>query len=98
MTLHLDSNRVCIEIQHLDWARELKEEVIQEIAGSATLLDFAPGAVVIEVDAEINSVYFVVVGRLEGKLFDRIGKEIHSDSFQRGSVVGLFSMLLSDRS
>src|SRR5262249_30706227 len=30
--------------------------------------------------------------------FDRLGKEIHRDTFRRGSVVGLFSMLLPDRS
>jgi predicted acylesterase/phospholipase RssA/CRP-like cAMP-binding protein len=96
--MNLDQQRLCIELQHLDWARHLKEEVIQDIAASAKLLEFQAGQVVIELDSEINSVYFVVAGRLEGALFDRLGKEIHRDTLQRGSVVGLFSVLLPDRS
>jgi predicted acylesterase/phospholipase RssA/CRP-like cAMP-binding protein len=96
--MDLDPNRLRIELKHLDWARELKEEVIEDIAASAKLMEFKPGQVVIELDSEINSVYFVVEGRLEGALFDRLGKQIHSDTLQRGSVVGLFSMLLPDRS
>jgi hypothetical protein len=47
-------------------------------------MEFQAGQVVIEVDSEINSVYFVAAGRLEGALFDRVGKEILSDTFQRG--------------
>jgi predicted acylesterase/phospholipase RssA/CRP-like cAMP-binding protein len=90
--------RLCIELQRLDWARQLKEEVIQDIAASAELMEFRAGQVVIELDSEINRVYFVVAGRLKGSLFDRLGKEIYRDTFQRGSVVGLFSVLLSDRS
>src|SRR6516165_8206565 len=98
MPMNLDQHRLRIELQHLDWARQLKEEVIEDIAASAKLMEFQAGQVVIELDAEINSVYFVVEGRLEGALFDRLGKEIHGDTFQRGSVVGLFSVLLPDRS
>jgi len=26
--MNLDQQRLCIELQHVDWARELKEEVI----------------------------------------------------------------------
>ena len=96
--MNLDQQRLCIELQHLDWARQLKEEVIQDIAASARLMEFQAGQVVIHLDSEINSVYFVVAGRLEGALFDQLGKEIHCDTFQRGSVVGLFSVLLPDRS
>jgi predicted acylesterase/phospholipase RssA/CRP-like cAMP-binding protein len=96
--MNLDQQRLRIELQHLDWARQLKEEVIEDIAASAKLMEFKAGQVVIELDSEINSVYFVLAGRLEGTLFDRLGKEIHCDTFQRGSVVGLFSVLLPDRS
>ena len=93
-----DPHRLCIELQRLDWAHQLQQEVIQAIAASAELTEFQAGQVVIEVDSEIDSVYFVVAGRLEGALFDRVGKEILCDTFQRGSVVGLFSVLLADRS
>jgi predicted acylesterase/phospholipase RssA/CRP-like cAMP-binding protein len=96
--MNLDPHRLCVEIQRLDWARELKEEVIQEIADNAELMEFQPGQVVIELDSEINHVYFIVTGRLAGALFDRIGKQITQDIFGRGSVVGLFSVLLPDRS
>src|SRR5262245_46944651 len=98
MPMDLDPHRLRIELQHLDWARQLKGEVIEDIAASAKLMELKPGQVVIELGSEIHSVYFVVAGRLEGALFDRLGKEIHRDTFQRGSVVGLFSVLLSDRS
>src|SRR6516165_6398930 len=98
MPMNLDQNRLCIELRRLDWARQLQEEVIQDIAASAKLLEFKAGQVVIELDSDINSVYFVVAGRLEGALFDRLGKQILRDTFQRGSVVGLFTVLVADRS
>jgi predicted acylesterase/phospholipase RssA/CRP-like cAMP-binding protein len=96
--MNLDPYRVRIELRHLDWARQLDEGVIEDLAASAKLVEFKAGQVVIELDSEINNVYFVVAGRLEGSLFDRLGKEIHRDTFQRGSVVGLFSVLLPGRS
>jgi predicted acylesterase/phospholipase RssA/CRP-like cAMP-binding protein len=96
--MNLDQQRLCVELRRLDWARQLKEEVIQDIAASAELLESQAGQVIIELDSEINHVYFVVAGRLEGTLFDQLGKEIHRDTFRRGSVVGLFSVLLPDRS
>jgi predicted acylesterase/phospholipase RssA/CRP-like cAMP-binding protein len=96
--MNLDQQRLTIELQHLDWARQLKEDVIQDIAASAKLMEFKAGQVVIELDSNITSVYFVVAGRLEGALFDRLGKVIHRDTFQRGSAVGLFSVMLADRS
>jgi CRP-like cAMP-binding protein len=96
--MNLDQHRLCIELQRLDWARELEEEVIRDIAASAKLMEFQAGQVVIELDSDINTVYFIVAGRLEGALFDRLGKEIHRDAFRRGSVVGLFFVLLPDRS
>jgi predicted acylesterase/phospholipase RssA/CRP-like cAMP-binding protein len=96
--MNLDQQRLCIELQHLDWARQLKEAVLEKIAASSTLIGVPAGQVVIELESEISNVYFIVAGRLEGVLFDRIGKEIHRDTFQRGSVVGLFSVLLPDRS
>jgi predicted acylesterase/phospholipase RssA/CRP-like cAMP-binding protein len=96
--MNLDQHRLCVELQRLNWARELKEEVIQDIVASARMTEFQAGQVVIASDSQITDVYFVIAGRLEGALFDRLGKEIHRDTFQRGSVVGLFSVLLPDRS
>jgi predicted acylesterase/phospholipase RssA/CRP-like cAMP-binding protein len=96
--MKLDQQRLCIELKRLDWAHELQEEVIQDIAASADRMECQGGQVIIELDSEINRVYFIVAGRLEGALFDRLGKEIHRDTFRRGSVVGLFSVLLPNRS
>jgi CRP-like cAMP-binding protein len=96
--MNLDPHRLRVDLQRLDWARQLSEEVIEDIAGSARVMEFQAGQVVIELDSEVNSVYFVLTGRLEGVLFDRLGKEILRDTFQRGSVVGLFSVLVADRS
>lgn len=94
----LDQHRLQLEIQRLEWARYLPADVVEEIAASAELVEFQPGQVVIALDSEISHVYFVVTGRLAGALFDRIGKKIHEDTFGRGAVVGLFSVLLPDRS
>jgi predicted acylesterase/phospholipase RssA/CRP-like cAMP-binding protein len=96
--MNLDPQRLRIELHRLDWAGQLREEIIEEIAASAELVEFKPGQVVIERDSEVNSVYFVVTGRLESALFDRHGKEVLCDTLQRGAAVGLFSVLLSDRS
>ncbi len=93
-----DQDRLCIELRRLEWARELNDEAIREIAATAELMEFHAGQTVIELDSEVNHVYFVIIGRLEGALFDRLGKEIQRDFFGRGSVAGLFSLLLTDRS
>lgn len=98
ITSNFDQDRLCIELKRLDWARQLDEEVIRDIAAAAEFTELQAGQVIIELDAEINRVYFVVTGRLAGSLYDRLGKEIHREVFGRGSVVGLFSVLLPDRS
>jgi hypothetical protein len=85
--MNLDQQRLCIELKRLDWAHQLKEEVIQDIAPSAKLMEFQAGQVFIEFDSEINHVYFVVTGRLEGALFDRVGKEFLRDAFQRSGAL-----------
>lgn len=94
----LDPHRLGIELQRLNWARDLPEEVIQDIVASAGVMECQAGQVVIERNADVQSIFFVVAGQLEGSLFDRLGKEVRRDTFRRGSVVGLFSALLPDRS
>lgn len=98
MLMDLDRHRLCVELRRLEWAEQLDEQVIQEIAGVARWIEITPGQVVIDLDSEPDHVYFVVAGRLDGSLFDRLGKEIHRDTFRRGSVAGLFSVLLPERS
>src|SRR5262245_4111158 len=60
--MNFDPHRLRVELQHLDWARPLKEEVIQDIADSAELVEYQPGQVVIQLDSEIHHVYLVVAG------------------------------------
>jgi NTE family protein len=98
MAMDLDQHRLSVELQRLPWARELQEEVVQDIVASARFTEFQAGQVVIALDAVVTDVYFVITGRLEGALFDRLGKEIHRETLRRGSVVGLFSEALPDRS
>lgn len=93
-----DRNRLCIELQRLDWGHELKDEVIREIVDSAELAQYEAGQTVVKLDQAMDRVYFVIAGQLSGALFDRIGKAIHREIFGRGSVLGLFSVLLPDRS
>ena len=93
-----DQERLCAELRRLDWARQLPEEVIREIASTAELVQYQAGQIVIALDSEIKHVYFVISGRLEGVLVDRLGKVLKRDILWRGSVVGLFSVLLPDRS
>lgn len=94
----LDQHRLGIELQRLTWARDLSEEVIQDIVATAGFMEYQTGEVVIELNSDVQSIFFVITGWLEGALFDRLGKEIRRDTFRRGSVVGLFSALLPDRS
>jgi predicted acylesterase/phospholipase RssA/CRP-like cAMP-binding protein len=96
--MNLDPHRLCVELQRLEWARGLPEEVVQEISASAELMELRAGQVLIELESELDHVYFVITGRLSGALYDRLGKEIHRDIFGRGAVVGLFSVLLPERS
>lgn len=93
-----DRHRIGIELQRLNWARELTEEVIQDIVASAGFKECQAGEVLIELNSDVQNIYFVITGRLEASLFDRLGKEIRRDTFRRGSVLGLFSALLPDRS
>jgi predicted acylesterase/phospholipase RssA/CRP-like cAMP-binding protein len=96
--MDLDENRLCIELKRLDWAHELNDEIIRDIAAAGDVVQYETGQVVIELDTDINHVYFIIAGELAGTLYDRLGKSLHSDVFRRGSVAGMFSLLLVDRS
>lgn len=93
-----DRHRLSLEIQRLSWARDLPEEVVQDVIASAEVMECQAGQVVIELNSDVQSVYCVITGQLEGVLFDRIGKEVRRDTFRRGAVAGLFSAMLPERS
>jgi NTE family protein len=87
-----------VELQRLEWAKELSEETLTAITNTAEYVELHAGEVVIEVGSEITDVCFVITGRLQAWLYDQLGKEVQKDTFIRGSVIGLFSLGLSDRS
>ncbi|MGV3484272.1 MAG: patatin-like phospholipase family protein [Planctomycetaceae bacterium] len=93
IAMTFDQHRLCAEVKRLEWASQIPEDVIEEIAESAERLQVNSGDVLVSIDALCNRVYFVIEGRLEGVLSDRLDKELHRETFGRGSVVGLFSLL-----
>ncbi len=90
--------RLHAELRRLEWAKELSEETFAAITNTAEWVEFHAGDMLIEVDSEITHVCFLITGRMQATLYDLLGKEIQKDTFVRGSVVGLFSLGLSDRS
>jgi predicted acylesterase/phospholipase RssA/CRP-like cAMP-binding protein len=87
-----------VELGRLEWAKGLSQETLTVITSTAEYVEFHAGEVVIEVESEITHAWFLITGRLQATLYDLLGKEIQKDTFVRGSVVGLFSLGLSDRS
>lgn len=87
-----------LELPRLEWAKGLSDETLTAIENTAEWIECQAGEVVIEVDSEITHVYFVVTGRMQATLYDLLGREIQKDTLIRGSVIGLFSLGLSDRS
>ena len=90
--------RLHVDLRRLEWARGLSDETLTAITNKAEWVEFHAGQVVIEVDSEVTHVYFLTRGRMHVALYDLLGKEIKKDTYVRGSVVGLFSLGLSDRS
>ncbi len=92
------SERLHIELRRLEWGKELSEDTLTAITNAADWVEFRAGEVVIDVESEINHVYFLITGRMQATLYDLLGKEIQQDTFARGAVIGLFSVGSSDRS
>jgi predicted acylesterase/phospholipase RssA/CRP-like cAMP-binding protein len=87
-----------VDLRLLDWAQGLSDETLKAIANNAEWIELQPGDVAIELDSEVTHAYFIITGRMHVTLYDLLGKELLKDAFVRGSVVGLFSLGLSDRS
>jgi len=92
------SEQLHAELRRLDWARGLSEETFAAITSTAEWVEFRAEDVVIEVESEVTHVCFLVTGRMQATLYDFLGREIQTDTFVRGSVIGLFAVGLSDRS
>jgi NTE family protein len=87
-----------VDLAELDWAKELSDDTLTEIIKTAEWVYFQPGEVVVELESEINYVYFLITGRLNATLYDLIGKEVQRDALTRGFAIGLFALGLPDRS
>lgn len=85
-------------LRQLEWAKELSEETLTAITNTAEYVEFHTGEVVIELDSEITHVCFLITGGMQAALYDQLGKRVQQDTFIRGSVLGLFSLGLSERS
>jgi len=92
------SEQILVDLRRLEWAKGVSEETLVAITKAAEWVAFHADEVVIEVDSEITHVFFLLSGRLQAAMYDLLGKEIQKDTFARGSVVGLFSIGLSERS
>jgi len=90
--------RLHVDLRRLDWATELNEETLTAVTNKAEWVQFKSGEVVIEVESRIVHVCFLITGRMQATLHDLLGKEIQKDTFGRGSVIGLFSLGLSEPS
>jgi predicted acylesterase/phospholipase RssA/CRP-like cAMP-binding protein len=90
--------RLRVDLRMLEWATGLSDETLTAITNKAEWVEFHAGQIVIEVDSEVTHAYFLITGRMHVALYDLLGKEIQTDTFVRGSVLGLFSLGLSDRS
>jgi NTE family protein len=90
--------RLHVDLQRLEWAKELSEGTLTAITNTAEWVEYRGGEVVIEIDSQVTDACFLITGRMNATLYDLVGKEIQSDTFARGSVVGLFALGLPDRS
>jgi predicted acylesterase/phospholipase RssA/CRP-like cAMP-binding protein len=92
------SERLHAELSRLEWAKDLSEETRTAIINTAEFVEFHAGEMVVEVDSEVTHAFFVITGRMQATLYDLEGKEILKDTFPRGAVVGLLSLVLGERS
>lgn len=91
--------RLLVDVRRLEWAKELREDTLTEVLNIAELAEYRAGELVMEVESEVTHVCFLITGRMEAIVYDLVGnRKILTHVFARGSVVGLFSLGLPDRS
>ncbi len=87
-----------LDLRRVEWAKGLTEEALTAVEHAAEWVEFHAGEVLIEVDAEITHVYFLIKGRVQATLYDPLGKQIEKDTIARGFAIGLMALGSSDRS
>jgi NTE family protein len=87
-----------LDLRRLKWASGLSPETLNAIMNEAEWVDFQPGDVLIDVDAEITHLYFLLTGRVQAILYDTLGKEIEKDTIVPGFAIGLIALGSQDQS
>ncbi|MGZ5528820.1 MAG: Crp/Fnr family transcriptional regulator, partial [Limisphaerales bacterium] len=87
-----------LDLRRLKWASGLSPETLNAIMDEAEWVDFQPGDVLIDVDAEITHMYFLITGRVQAILYDTLGKEIEKDTIVPGFAIGLIALGARDQS
>jgi len=86
-----------VDLRRLEWATELSEETLTAITNTAEWVEFHTGEVVIEIDAEITHLYFLITGRVQSTLHDSLGKVVQTDTFVPGRAIALIALGSTDR-
>src|SRR6478672_4330979 len=86
-----------LDLRRLKWASRLSPETLNAIMNDAEWVDFQPGEVLIDVDAEITHLYFLLTGRVQAILYDALGKEIEKDTIVPGFAIGLIALSSQDQ-
>jgi NTE family protein len=92
------SEQLHVDLRRLEWAKELSEETLTSITNTAEWVGFHGGEVVIDLESELSHVYFIITGRVQATLYDRLGKEIQKDTMSPGLAVGLVALGSKERS
>jgi CRP-like cAMP-binding protein len=92
------SEQIVVDLRRLEWAKGLSEETLMAITKAAEWVALHTDEVVIQFDTEITHMFFLLSGQLQAAMYDWLGKELQKDTLARGSILGLFSLGLSERS
>jgi predicted acylesterase/phospholipase RssA/CRP-like cAMP-binding protein len=90
--------RLHVDLRRHEWAKGLSEETLAAITNTSEWVQFHTDEVVVDVESEITHVYFLITGRVQATLHDRLGKEIQKDTFVPGFAIALLALGSSDRS
>jgi predicted acylesterase/phospholipase RssA/CRP-like cAMP-binding protein len=86
------------ESRRLAWSQELSDECLSDVLATGDYVEFATGEKIVDVDAEMTDVYFLVRGHLDVIVYDRLGKEVLHTAATRGDVFGLLAAVSPERS
>lgn len=96
---HVQQREVLLaEARRLSWAKDLSDEIINEISDVAELVRFQAGETIRTIEDGVTSVYFIVTGRVAVVVKDALDNVATREWLTRGRVLGLFTVGLTDHS